>query len=109
MKCTMILAAAAAPMAFAAEDWLKCTTSSTAAFTGLNGCDGATCPAAAQALIDTAYTDCGGMEESGVEWDTLPLIGGAALKTSAVACKCSGAEMAAPVFALAAAAMAFFA
>ena len=60
------------------------------------------CPAAYQTAIDGLYMDCGG--EVGFDEGA-----GALAKTAAVACGCSGAEMAAPVFALAAAAMAFFA
>ena len=72
------------------------------------------CHPAVQTSIDTAYKDCGGScGKNGkegfpdcIDFDTVE---GVALKLQAETCKCSGAEVAAPVFALAAAAMAFFA
>ena len=102
----MILAAAAAtaPMAMAGQE--ECANSGAAYLTATIAADcnpkPTACPPAYQTAIDALYTDCGG--EEGFD-ESL----GATAKTAAVACGCSGAEMAAPVFALAAAAMAFFA
>ena len=65
-----------------------------------------TCAADLQARVDAVYADCGGTTIGTLDWDTTV---GAKLKEDAEECGCSGAEVAAPVFALAAAAMAFFA
>ena len=103
----MILAAAAAAAPMAMADVASCAAAQTAALADpACAADVAACPPAKQALIDTVYKECGGMSEGGIDWDTTV---GPTVKTAAAVCKCSGAEMAAPVFALAAAAMAFFA
>jgi hypothetical protein len=107
MKCTMIVAAAAATSPMAMADLASCAAAQVA-MVGDTSCvaTAESCPAAYQGLVDTVYKECGGLEEGGIEWDTTS---GPGIKTLAEVCKCSGAEMAAPVFALAAAAMAFFA
>ena len=103
----ILVAAAAAPMALAMEDMAKCMASESAADAKLFACDKETCPTGAQGLIDTAFGDCGGQtfEVIGIEidWDATQT-----LTADATACKCSAAAAAAPVFALVAAAMAFF-
>jgi hypothetical protein len=113
MKCSMILAAAAAaaPMAMAAEDAATCVASYLAAETagsvaGACETDPKKCSPALQTAVDKVYADCGGLETGGVEWDTTL---GPEMKKAVESCGCSGAAHAAPVFALAAAAMAFFA
>ena len=92
----------------AMADLASCSAATAAMVAASGTCtaDLAACPPTSQALIDTVYKECGGLEEGGIEWDTTS---GPGIKTMAAVCKCSGAEMAAPVFALAAAAMAFFA
>ena len=105
----ILVAAAAAPMALAMKDMVKCMTSESAADVKLALCDTDTakCPDGAQAAIDTAFGDCGGQtfEIIGIEldWDATQT-----LTAKATACKCSAAAAAAPVFALVAVAMAFF-
>ena len=76
-------------MALAAEDAAKCVLSLMDANLSLFGCDEKTCDPAAQTSIDAAYKDCGGWEFGGIDFDTTD---GAALKVTAEACKCSGAE-----------------
>ena len=112
MKCSMILAAAAAvsPMASMADE-VTCASSYAAGLVagsvaGACETDPKKCSPALQTAIDKIYADCGGLEVGGVDWDTTV---GAKTKTDGAACGCSGAAHAAPVFALAAAAMAFFA
>ena len=70
--------------------------------------DATTCPPGCQDAVDTMYADCGGTcNVLGAEWDTDE----GTVKMSKALNKdgCSGAAAAAPVLALAAAAMAFFA
>ena len=102
MKCTMILAAAAAtpPMAMAVVASCAAAQLAMVGASGTCTADLAACPASYQALIDTVYKECGRLEEGGLNWDELS---GPGVKTMAAVCKCSGAEMAAPVFLLAAA------
>ena len=70
------------------------------------GKDGSTtCPAGCQDAIDATYADCGGTcNLKGEEWD----VGAAKWAAGIGTTGCSGAAAAAPVFALVAAAMAFF-
>ena len=90
MKCTMIVAAAAATSPMAMADLVSCSTA-TAAWGMDATCTTAadTCPTAYQGLVDTVYKECGGVDEMAAQM--------AAVKTAAAICKCSGAEMAAPV------------
>ena len=73
------------------------------------GDDGSTtCPAGCQDVVDTMYADCGGTcSAKGGEWDTDKNIVNMGKELNEGGC--SGAAAAAPVLALAAAAMAFFA
>ena len=115
MKCSMILAAAAAVAPMAMADEAECATASGVYATelgkqmiGNSECkkEKPTCPPAFQTSIDEIYAACGGIEVAGAEWDT----GAAAsIKKYATDCACSGAAAAAPVFALIAAVTAFFA
>ena len=114
MKCSMILAAAAvaAPMTMADEavacgiSYAAATAAGAAEVNDPKTTCPKTCPVTLQTAIDKVYADCGCIESGGVEWDTTV---GPLVKADAALCACSGAAHAAPVFALAAAAMAFFA
>merc|ERR1711924_277792 len=84
------LAAGAAVIGMAMGDLATCTTSSAAYVTACVDDDNdlTTCPAGCQDAIDTMYSDCGGLEEGGVNWND----GNAALKTGLEAIGCSGAQ-----------------
>ena len=123
MAAGMLALVAATPCNSKCKERARCTLAFTEAVTKLQimGCgekiaseEDFECHPAVQTSIDTAYKDCGGScGKNGkegfpdcIDFDTVE---GVALKLQAETCKCSGAEVAAPVFALAAAAMAFFA
>ena len=117
MKLTLYATAVAAALVVAEsctmdpEEGLKCATAQMATSTS-GPCSGmtvgGTCPAGCQELVDTVYADCGGTcTLLGAEWDVEN--GKGAKWTNTVnAMGCSDATAAAPVFALVAAAMAFF-
>jgi uncharacterized protein (TIGR03382 family) len=119
MKCSMILAAAAAvsPMASMADE-AECAVATTAYGTELakqmmpeSECVKAkpVCPTTFQGAIDEIYAKCGGLEVAGAKWDDAAKTAVKAVVEGDVGCNCSGATAAAPVFALIAAVTAFFA
>jgi hypothetical protein len=118
MKCSMILAAAAAVAPMTMADEAECTTASTAYATEVgeqmmpgSECskDKPVCPPKFQGAIDELYAKCGGLEVAGVEWDEAAKVSIKAAVEGPDGCNCSGAAAAAPVFALIAAVTAFFA
>ena len=115
MAAGMLALVAATPCNSKCKERARCTLAFTEAVTKLQimGCgekiaseEDFECHPAVQTAIDLAYKDCGGLMVNGGNFNDED---GVALKLQAETCKCSGAEVAAPVFALAAAAMAFFA
>ena len=84
---------------------------STLAFTGASCIsaskqEGATCPDGCQAKIDSLYSDCGGLDEGGVDWDAQV---GTVMKTSVENVGCAGAAQTVPaIFAAASMLVAHF-
>ena len=73
---------------------------------GVTKQEGATCPDGCQAKIDAVYSDCGGMDEGGVDWDSQV---GAGLKTNVENVGCAGAAQTVPaIFAAASMLVAHF-